>query len=62
MARKYAHFAAARARRLLPNVRMVQGDGLRVFREILPAESAVAVHVYFPDPWWKGRGTKNAAS
>lgn len=59
MARKYAHFAAARVARLaLANARMVHGDGLRVFREILPAKSAVAVHVYFPDPWWKARHKK----
>jgi tRNA (guanine-N7-)-methyltransferase len=59
MARKYAHFAAARLARLdLPNARMVHGDGLRVFREFLPTNSLAAVHVYFPDPWWKARHKK----
>jgi len=59
MAGKYAHFAAARLARLeLPNARIVHGDGLRVFREFLPAASLLAVHVYFPDPWWKARHKK----
>jgi tRNA (guanine-N7-)-methyltransferase len=59
LAQKYAAFAAARlARASLPNARMVQGDGLRVFREILPSDTLYAVHVYFPDPWWKARHKK----
>jgi len=59
LAKKYAHFAAARLGRLdLPNARMVNGDGLRVFREILPTASLAAIHVYFPDPWWKARHRK----
>jgi tRNA (guanine-N7-)-methyltransferase len=59
LARKYAEFAGARlARRQLANARMVHGDGLRVFRERLPAGSLDAVHVYFPDPWWKARHKK----
>lgn len=52
--RKYAQFSATRlAKHKLPNAIMVAGDGLRIFRELLPAKSVVAVHVYFPDPWWK---------
>jgi len=59
MAQKYAHFAAARLGRLdLHNARMVAGDGLRVFREFLPSNALTAVHVYFPDPWWKARHKK----
>jgi len=59
LARKYAHFAAARLARLgVDNARMVHGDGLRVFRELLPAASITAAHVYFPDPWWKARHKK----
>ena len=37
---------------------VVHGDGLRVFHEILPDASLAAVHVYFPDPWWKMRHKK----
>ncbi len=59
VARKYAEYAAARLARLgLANARMVHGDGLRVFHELLPAGSVAAVHVYFPDPWWKARHKK----
>ncbi|MFO0896605.1 MAG: tRNA (guanosine(46)-N7)-methyltransferase TrmB [Pirellulales bacterium] len=56
---KFAQYAASRlARRGLDNACVVSGDGLRVFREILPAASCRAVHVYFPDPWWKARHRK----
>ncbi|HEX4148518.1 MAG TPA: tRNA (guanosine(46)-N7)-methyltransferase TrmB [Pirellulales bacterium] len=59
VARKYAEFSAARlAKRDLGNARVVHGDGLRVFRERLPAGSVAAIHVYFPDPWWKARHRK----
>lgn len=53
---KYARFCAARlARAGRDNAQMVHGDGLRVFRELLPSDSVRAIHVYFPDPWWKKR-------
>ena len=39
----------------LTNAMMVNGDGLRVFQELIPDGSLAAVHVYFPDPWWKKR-------
>ena len=59
VARKYARFSAARlARRKIPNAVMVHGDGLRLFRELLPDAALAAVHVYFPDPWWKARHKK----
>jgi tRNA (guanine-N7-)-methyltransferase len=34
---------------------VVHGDAVRLFRELIPDESLAAVHVYFPDPWWKKR-------
>jgi len=56
---KYAKFAAAKlAKQESANGCMVHGDGLRVFRELLPDASLAAVHVYFPDPWWKARHKK----
>lgn len=59
IARKYAHFAATRlAKRKLDNAIIVSGDALRIFRETLPDQSCSAVHVYFPDPWWKKRHRK----
>ena len=59
IAPRYARFAAAGlARRGLPNAVVLVGDALRVFAELLETESALAVHVYFPDPWWKKRHKK----
>ena len=59
VAQKYAHHTAARlAKRNLTNAVIVHGDAQRVFRELLPDDSLAAVHVYFPDPWWKKRHRK----
>jgi tRNA (guanine-N7-)-methyltransferase len=33
-------------------------DALRVFAERIPDDALAAVHVYFPDPWWKKRHKK----
>lgn len=57
--RKYAEFtAAALAKSGLSNALIMVGDALRVFRELIPDNSVSAVHVYFPDPWWKHRHRK----
>ena len=59
MARKYARHAGGRlAKRELTNGKMISGDGLRFFHEFLTDDSVDAVHVYFPDPWWKDRHRK----
>jgi tRNA (guanine-N7-)-methyltransferase len=56
---KEARRAARRLqKRKLDNVRILGADARRVFSEYLPSRSAVAVHVYFPDPWWKRRHRK----
>ncbi len=56
IARKYARYAGARlARRGRANAIVVHGDAQRLFTEWLPDDRAAAVHVYFPDPWWKKR-------
>jgi len=57
--RKYQLLAANRmARRALANVRVACGDGKLILRDAVPPGSVQAVHVYFPDPWWKTRHHK----
>ena len=59
IAARYARYAAARlARRELTNAMLVHGDAQRLFRELVPDACLAAVHVYFPDPWWKARHKK----
>ncbi len=56
IARKYARFAAARlARHGLTNAKLIHGDAMRLFVDYVPSDQIAAVHVYFPDPWWKKR-------
>ena len=57
--RKYQLYAATRvARRKLANVKTCCADAKAVLRDHVPAGSVEAVHVYFPDPWWKKRHKK----
>jgi tRNA (guanine-N7-)-methyltransferase len=57
--RKYTLYTATRlAKRSLQNVRVVCGDAKAFFRDHVPDASLQAVHVYFPDPWWKKRHHK----
>lgn len=59
ISRKYQLFTAARlAKRGLENVRLVKADARFFLRDYLRSESVQAVHVYFPDPWWKKRHLK----
>jgi tRNA (guanine-N7-)-methyltransferase len=56
---KYARYAAARlARQASENGVMIGGDALALFRDWFPDASLAAIHVYFPDPWWKKRHKK----
>lgn len=59
VARRYAQFAAFQlAQRGLTNAVIVWGDAVRVFHHVLPDGVASAIHIYFPDPWWKKRHKK----
>ena len=42
----------------LENVRVVRHDAVEVMREMIPAASLDAIHVFFPDPWPKKRHHK----
>ena len=57
--RKYQLFTATRmAKRGLKNVRLAKADARLLLRDRVAAGSVQAMHVYFPDPWWKKRHHK----
>lgn len=59
VAHKFALSAAGRlAKAGVTNGVVVSGDALKLFREWIPNARLSAVHVYFPDPWWKKRHRK----
>ncbi len=59
ISKKYAkHCAVLIAKKQLTNALMVCGDAQSVLRERIPDQSLAAVHIYFPDPWWKRRHRK----
>jgi tRNA (guanine-N7-)-methyltransferase len=59
LAKKYAKRAAERvAKRGLNNVKILPDDARKFLHEFTPAASLSAVHIYFPDPWWKKRHRK----
>lgn len=45
-------------KRQLPNARVLGGDVRVAFEELIEPGSVSAVHVYFPDPWWKRKHKK----
>jgi tRNA (guanine-N7-)-methyltransferase len=57
--RKYQLFTATRlAKRGLGNVRVACADVRLFLPSRVPSASLQAVHIYFPDPWWKQRHHK----
>jgi tRNA (guanine-N7-)-methyltransferase len=57
--RKYQLLAATRlAKRGLHNVRLVKADARQFLKDCVATGSVQAMHVYFPDPWWKKRHWK----
>lgn len=59
IAGKYARFVASKlARQRQTNARIIHGDAQIFLREFVAGDSVAAVHVYFPDPWWKKRHRK----
>jgi tRNA (guanine-N7-)-methyltransferase len=46
------------AKRELHNVRLVKADARLFIHDYVATASLRAVHVYFPDPWWKKRHKK----
>jgi tRNA (guanine-N7-)-methyltransferase len=59
LAAEYYRTLADRARRRgLANWLAVRGEALYLLSAVLPTGFAVAVHVYFPDPWPKSRHHK----
>jgi tRNA (guanine-N7-)-methyltransferase len=45
-------------KRSLANARVIGGDAQDFLRKRIPPQSVAAVHVYFPDPWWKRKHKK----
>lgn len=45
-------------KRAFPNVRILGADARIALPKYIPDASLAALHVYFPDPWWKRRHHK----
>lgn len=59
VSRKYAEHAALRlAKRAIPNARIIHGEARVIIEHAIPDRGLAAIHVYFPDPWWKTRHHK----
>jgi tRNA (guanine-N7-)-methyltransferase len=59
IAYRYAQFAAAGLAACgLNNGVVVAGDGVQLLEDLVPNDALAAIHIYFPDPWWKRRHKK----
>jgi tRNA (guanine-N7-)-methyltransferase len=59
LSRKYARLVAERlAKHAIANAKVWPGDARIVLSRHIAGASLQAVHVYFPDPWWKQRHKK----
>jgi tRNA (guanine-N7-)-methyltransferase len=57
--RKCVLYTATRlALRQLPNVKLACADARVMLSQLVSSGSVQALHVYFPDPWWKKRHHK----
>lgn len=55
----YARLCASKlAAQRADNARLIHGDATYLARSLLPDGCLTAIHVYFPDPWWKARHRK----
>jgi len=52
------YIASRLARRTLTNARIACGDATSFVRDRIADHTFAAVHIYFPDPWWKKRHHK----
>lgn len=54
LAYRYALMSASKlAKQETPNGVMMAADAAKVLHELIPLNSLVGAHIYFPDPWWK---------
>ncbi len=59
IAKKYARFSAYRLAKFeRTNAKMIRGDAIKFIQENVADNSLAAMHVYFPDPWWKAKHRK----
>jgi tRNA (guanine-N7-)-methyltransferase len=59
LSRKYARLSAERlSLSAISNAKVWRGDARTVLTRHVPDRCLRAVHVYFPDPWWKKRHKK----
>jgi len=55
----YARLCASKlAAQQATNALIIHGDATYLARSLLPDACLAAIHVYFPDPWWKARHRK----